>query len=491
MRSLPRPLIIAIIVIIVITAGSLYLIRSCMFGGGKGFGGAPKGMREQYANAPALYLEKEGKGVILTIVSHLKIHSYSRQGNMVRKSASTTYYLQTNDAATAAMLDEVKLKSHTDIKSYPVEVMGAAGTNAWIFMGEPMAFDAFTLEKKADIKILEEKNRNLAGKFPAERRFYQFDPSGEKLFFTAMDGSKWELNTQTLQATVSGYDEDNNPFQQQIDGILEAEKKNRAGQDSLYQQKSRRPAQQYAAKQISAAEYKQLSREYREGREVLNKERDRLRLVRRELESKERSSRERLRNLKDLKAGHTGYSDARINQDTVNGNWYGLYSTAEFRKLNDNLQYHSEHDGAARRELYIGSYAENPPGTWKLDKTTARLQGTGDIYLHGGFLLDKNSALPIHPGGAGSFLIIHKESVARDAAILVSRVDHNGKKMWTFNTGLSEWADWIFSGKQLVILGTNNKELSSGQVNLLWIIDLPGGSASGYDYYEDKLIRGK
>ncbi len=69
---MPRPWLIAMIVIIVLTGGILFLIRSCI---NSGFGGAPKGMKEQYASVQALYLEKDGKGVILTIMPHLKIHN--------------------------------------------------------------------------------------------------------------------------------------------------------------------------------------------------------------------------------------------------------------------------------------------------------------------------------------------------------------------------------------------------------------------------------
>ena len=198
MKSLPRPLLIAGLAIIILTTGSLLLIRSCIYG--KGWGGAPSGMREQYAAAPALYLEKEGRAVVFTLVPHLKIHSYTRRGNSVQRSASTTYYLQTNDAVTAEKTGEQQLIDHSDLKSFPVEILGASASLAWLYAGELMAFDAFSLEKKADAALLEQKNSRLAGQLPAERRYYRFDKASGFIFITAKDGSKWKLDTRTLLA---------------------------------------------------------------------------------------------------------------------------------------------------------------------------------------------------------------------------------------------------------------------------------------------------
>lgn len=488
MKSLPRPLIIAIIVIIVLSAGSLLLIRSCLFGkGGKGLGGAPAGMREQYASAPALYLEKDGKAVILTIMPHLKIHSYSRQGNMVRKSASTTYYLQTNDAATAAMLSEVKLKSHTDIKNYPVEVIGASGSLAWVFVGEPMAFDAFTLEKKADISSLEEKNKHLAGKFPAERRYYRFDKNSGIIFFTTIDGTKWKLDTKTLLANPAG-EEDAKEADRDLEAVERAEKKNQSDLDSLYQQMDRVPSKQYAAGEISYAEYNRISKVYREQRSLLYKVRDSLRELRHQLQATARASKEWERNLEKLREGKPNYSEIMLNQDTLNGHWYGLYSPVELNKLNNRLQSQSEFDETARRELYISGYSEIRPGTFELEGPAKVAAGTS--YLHGGFLLDKKNARPIHLSGS-SYIIIHKEQIGQQANILLSRVNISGQTAWTCNTRLTEWADWFYTGRQLILLGTDNKDLSSGQVNVLLCIDIATGKTIRYDYYEDKIVAEK
>lgn len=490
MKSLPKPVIIAAIAIIVLTAGSLFLIRSCLFGkNGKDIGGAPAGMREQFASSPALYAEKESKSVIIAIVSHLKIHSYSRKGNMIQKRASTTYYVQANDAVSGAMLGEVKLKAHTDIKNYPVEVLGMAGTTAWFFAGEPMAFDAFSLDKKADINMLEQKNPHLTGKFPAERRYYIFNNNGT-IYFTAMDGTKWELNTATLLATAKEFTISDDFFVQQIASVEQAEKQNQADLDSLYRQKDREPSKQYAAGKISYDEYNRISKQYREERDILFKRRDSLRQVKYKWRDLERSGRELQRNLENLRDGNPDYSRIRINQDTLNGIWYGLYSPGELQKLNSRLQYHSENDETARRQLYLSTCTETRPGTFETDKAAMTAAPSQNSFLHGGFLLDKKTALPIHIEGP-SFIIVHKDQIGREASILISRLSADGKKEWTFNTGLTGWADWFYNGKQLIIMGTDNKNLSSGQVNVLLCLDISTGKAFRYDYYSNKVVTDK
>ena len=58
---------------------------------------------------------------------------------MTRRSVSTSYYVQANDAVTGESCMR-KIKKHTQIKFYLVEVLGYAGNSAWVFAGELMAF---------------------------------------------------------------------------------------------------------------------------------------------------------------------------------------------------------------------------------------------------------------------------------------------------------------------------------------------------------------
>lgn len=485
MKPVSRPLVTALLVSILLAGGILFGVRRCVFGKG----GAPPGMREQYAAAPALIIEKDGQSVILTIVSHLKIHSYSRRGNMVQKSASTTYFLQSNDAISAAMLGEVKLKSHTAIKNYPVEVLGCAGTTAWIFAGEPMAFDAFTLEKKADIGILEEKNRELTGRFPAEKRFYRFDGRQGKIYFTASDGTRWVLDGQTLLVSAAGETEEIPETEARLTALEAAEKKNQADMDSLYQQKDRRPSEDYAAGRISAAEYNRISREYREERKKLTEERDSLRREKyryRDLQREEETLERELENLAD---GHVNYSELRTNQDSIGNQWYGLYAEDEYRRLSERFQFHSAHDETARRRLYVSVLEKGRNGEYLFSRENAQIPPGQKGFLQGGFLLDKKSGRPVRLPENG-YLAVHKDQIGQEGKILVSRLLSSGETGWTVNSGLKEWADWFITGTSLVLLGKNNEDLSGNQVNLLQIIDLRSGTVKRYDYYQDKLLNG-
>ena len=477
MRLTAKPVLGIIITAILIVLGFIYLLKGCL-----------AKYDERFTKPPVLLFEKNGKSVVFAITEFQKTVSYSRKGGMVRKSVNTTYYIQTNDASTAEMVAEKKIKKQREIKNHPVEIMGASGDNAWLFMNEPMAFDAFTVELKADKTALEEKNPSLAGKLPEERRYYFFNPADKNIYLTAKDGTKWKLNTQTLLATQEEYDEDQSPLEQQISLLEKAEKKNREEQDSLYQQKNLRPSKQYAAGQITREEFGRIQKIYFEERTLLSKALDSLRVIKRMLEAQERSGQDLERAIKNLQRGNPGYYNLKINQDTVNGHWFGLYSKNEFENLYNRMQHQSENDETARRRLYKSTVSRNSNGDWQIEKESAAQVGGNASFLHGGFLLDKKTALPVHLAGPDAFLIIHKQEVGQKAAILVSRVTQDGKILWTFNSNLSDWLDWQVSSKQLIITGSNNEELSGGEANILLCVDLVNGKAAGYDYFKRKQI---
>ena len=70
---------------------------------------------------------------------------------------------------------------------------------------------------------------------------------------------------------------------------------------------------------------------------------------------------------------------------------------------------------------------------------------------------------------------------------MLARVDLKGDTKWTINTMLTEFADWIYTGKSLIILGNDNKEIGSSNANLLMIIDLQTGKAVKHDYFTEKM----
>jgi hypothetical protein len=174
------------------------------------------------------------------------------------------------------------------------------------------------------------------------------------------------------------------------------------------------------------------------------------------------------------------------NQDTINGKWYGLYSKAEFTKLYERVQIQRAYDETARRELISTSYKALPYGDYMISKKESQVEANGQFFLQGGMLLNKTNALPIRLDAPDCYLVTYKDKIGNDGKIVVARVTMEGRILWNMETGLKSWGDWIFTGKHLFITGTDNKELSSGQTNVLWSVDLVTGKAARYDYFSDK-----
>ncbi|MBK8520676.1 MAG: hypothetical protein IPL54_07240 [Chitinophagaceae bacterium] len=109
------------------------------------------------------------------------------------------------------------------------------------------------------------------------------------------------------------------------------------------------------------------------------------------------------------------------------------------------------------------------------------------VYLQGGFLLNKTNALPIHLKNDDGFIICYREKVGNAGNIILARVDLKGNSKWTLNTKLNEFTDCIYTGKQLIILGNDNDEISSGDANLLLCINMQNGKALMHDYFTNKM----
>ncbi|MEO7984493.1 MAG: PA2928 family protein, partial [Bacteroidota bacterium] len=334
-----KPLFIALITIGTFITGFIFLLKGCL-----------TKYDERFIKPPALVIEKNGKKVIFSIEEFEKTTSYSQKGGMTNKSVSITYSVQTNDGETAELIAVKKLKNHRQVKNFPVEVMGASGTTAWIFMGEPMAFDAFTLDKKADIRILEEKNGSLQGKFPVERKFYSFNRENATIYFTATDGTKWQLNAETLVAGPADYRANEGPFLRRLSVLEKQLKENQVLLNNLYQEKSNGPAKDYDARKISFAEYQKELQAYYNESKGLNKIRDSLLLIQRDLDKNKRKMEDHDRAIKNLERVNPGFSQTKSNQDTASGQWFGLYSDEELEKLNDRVSDQGAYDETVRRK---------------------------------------------------------------------------------------------------------------------------------------------
>lgn len=478
MRLTSRPVLAFLIGLALIIAGFIFLLRGCL-----------SRYDERFARTPLLLVENKGQQRLVSLVEYQRAVNYSRSGGMTRKTIRVTYYLQAHDVQTGAVTGSVKIKKGKAIKQYPVELIAASGPYAWLFAGELMAFDAFTLEKKADIAELEKENPGLKGLFPAERRYYAYRPGDRDILFTSTDGRIWKLDLVSLKATESTEDPGLTPAEQAVERLNKAVQANRDAQDSLYQQKSYRPARAYQAGQLDAATYRSLQAAYMKEREMLSKQRDSLYTALRQAEKQTRESSDLERKKEQLQRGNAGFDQLRVNQDTLAGQWWGLYTAAELQKAGGRFDWQSAYGETARRQLYTAPLSENREGEPEIRPENARPAALRSSYLQGGFLLDKNTALPVRLAG-GERLIIHRDKLGREGSIQVSRVSGNaGTDRWTVNSGLAEWGDWLLTSQSLIILGSRHPELSSGENNRLLVIELNSGKTSVYDYFNDKLER--
>ncbi|MEO7309350.1 MAG: PA2928 family protein [Chitinophagaceae bacterium] len=460
------------------------LITSTIFLILLGFGGCMFLMRgclakydERSALPPVLFFEKNGQQILLAIVKYDKATSYSSGGGMTSKSVSTTYFLQTNDAVSGAKLQEQKLKDHSDIKEYPIEIMGSASQLAWMFVGEPMAFDPFTLDKKADIGILEVKNPQLKGKFPKERRYYKFNRYSGTIAITATDGSKWQLNTASLQATDVTNTASQDPYTAELEAVTKK-------LEDLKKQIDISGEQDYNRQSGLSIKVRQAIFEQRD---ILYKKRDSLNKIKNSIEKLQRTTKDRARAteaMQEIRMSQS-YNQIKVNSDTLNGKLYGLYSKDEFKKVYDRFEYRTEYDETSRRQFLSATVTPKDDYLY-IDNQSAGYPNASQSFLHGGFLLNKQTGTPIHL--KNGWLIVHKTEVGKNGLIQVSGITTDGKVPWTANPGLPEWVDWFTTASHLYILGTNNKELSSGECNALFIVDLTTGKISAFDYFTDKPV---
>jgi hypothetical protein len=469
---LPRkPIIIVLITIGLLVGGFILLLKGCL-----------SKYDERSAIMPALYFQKDGRGVIFTVVKFDKATSYSRKGNFISKSVSTSYFIQTNEVETGDKTGDRKIRHHSDIRNYPVEVLGAAGNQAWVFMGELMAFDPFTLETKADQSLLEEKNPLLKNKLPGERRFYSYDYSDQSINLVATDGSRWKLNPITLVATENNHDE--NGVDKMDNKYERLVRQNQASMDSLVEKKLRQPSRMLSAKQITMKEYQRLMEEFRREQSALHSVRDSLNRLSSNSQKSERAKEDERRKLDALR-GKTGisFSQAKVNTDTMNGKWYGVYTRQELAKVSDRVQSHTAHDETARRQLIVSTIADQNDEQ-VFEKNKASVISNSTFFLNGGFLLNKNTGNPIHRGN--NFFVVHKNSIGNEGMIQLTIIDTTGQALMTFDSQLKEWADWIYTDNHLLVFGKDNKDLSGNEVNVFFALNLTTGKVVRYDFFQGK-----
>ncbi|PZR24844.1 MAG: hypothetical protein DI535_20765 [Citrobacter freundii] len=470
--SFPVRLTFSIVLFMVfVVVGFMYLLRGCL-----------SKYDERSISPKVLYFEKGNNKVVFAVLQYDKATSYERSGGFVNKTVSTTYSIQINDAVTAEKLNEKEIKEHSDIKNHPVEIMGASGDHAWVFMSEPMAFDPFTLKTIAAVHDLEERNPALKGKFPEERRYYRFDNNDHNLYITAKDGSAWMIDGKTFVASQQEFAE------QGVDArIRELEKmlkENARQRDSMLENNLRRPSRQLASKEIDMKTFKQLTGIFNQERARVDAQRDSLQKLLTELNESKREKEEFSRRAESLQDKFQ-FSQARLNGDTTDGKWIGLYSEKEMDELYENFSYRVAYDETARRRWYTSALKPGRNSDMVVDKENTQVSTCLEKYLDGGFLVDNTTGKPLRLPD-GSRVVIYKNQIGNEGKIQLGKIDNKGVLKWSIDTGLTEWADYLFNGKQLIITARDNKELSGDECNILLLVNVENGKGEEFDYFEQR-----
>ena len=465
------------LVLITIIAGFIFLLRGCL-----------SGYDERSAITPALYFEKDDKAVVFSIVEYGKATSYKSGPGGTFKSMSVNYFIQANDAKSAVLIANKKIKHHSDIKFHPVKVLGAGNNTAWVFIGELLAYDPFTLEKIADREIIETKNPQLKGKMPDEERYYEYNRNSNSILITATDGSKYLLSTTDIKATA--VDDDvisKNP----VEGKIKALKKQEEALDQQYRagyDRYRGYNQLYSEKKISYTAYLDSGKNFNRLQDSISKWKSNIRNQISDLYDLKDADRDIKTKIENLAGRNKSYGSICTAVDTFNSKWYGLLSTEDLEKPETRFRYRSVYKETARNKFYTAALTIKDRTRKAIELQLAEPEKINDaVYLQGGFLLNKETGLPIHFKNNDGFIICYKEKVGNLGSIMLSRVDLKGNATWAINTRLAAFADWIYTGNQLIILGNDNMEISSGNTNLLMIIDLQTGKAVKHDYFTGKM----
>ncbi|MEO8770526.1 MAG: PA2928 family protein [Ferruginibacter sp.] len=176
-----------LVIIILAVAGFIFGLRSCL-----------SRYDEREAIPQVLYFKNDTSSVLFSLVKYTKVNSYSNTGGFTRKTISEYYYVQCNNAITGEKINSRKVAA--DVKNFPEKILGAEGRHAWAFVNELMAFDAFSLAKVADVKMIEAKNPLLKGMMPNASQYYEFNDSAKGIVFKTNDGAKWLIHSNTLIA---------------------------------------------------------------------------------------------------------------------------------------------------------------------------------------------------------------------------------------------------------------------------------------------------
>lgn len=437
---------------------------------------------QRFKFSKGVIVESNGQDILFTLVEKRKTTSYSRGGAINYTRYNTTIWIQTLDMASGKELKRKKLMNIRKVKNHPIECWGAANQWVWCFINEVRAYDPTTLEEKFNLKILEEKNPSLKGKLPAENQYYEPHIADGYIKITALDGVEYALDLNTQQCAPWKENTAANPYAQMETRLKELQDE----MDSNYAW-MRRYSQQYSDEKLTYKEYQKNERKFMDRRDSLEEIIDSLQTISRESEDLAReleNYKREIDNFKDI----SYYDLGSISQttDSLKGHCYLLRTEEAAAKLDDYFRIDRSYEEKDRNGFYTGMFEPRKSinSYLKIDLSSIKRMGTTD-FLQGGFLVDFSTARAIHLSNPDGFLVVHRDIIGDNALFQVSRVDMDGKVVWTVNSELPvRLEDICISSRYLVLFGCTNHELSGDAANSIVMIDLASGQFKVYDYMQ-------
>ncbi|MEO7522696.1 MAG: hypothetical protein ABIT58_01305, partial [Ferruginibacter sp.] len=191
--------------------------------------------------------------------------------------------------------------------------------------------------------------------------------------------------------------------------------------------------------------------------------------------------------LKDLRRTGLDFNQLKVNQDTCNHQWLGLYSRGEIETINTTLSFTPQFGQDERRQFYNAAYDRSSHNPFEITKPILQVSTATKFYLNGGFLADKQTGNAIQLTDPAGYMMIHKKIIGPEGEIIIGRISSEGKTLWEINTGVKQWIDYKFTGNSLFIFGNDNKEIGSGDCSIFLVVDCRSGSVKVYDYFKDQM----
>jgi len=201
----------------------------------------------------------------------------------------------------------------------------------------------------------------------------------------------------------------------------------------------------------------------------------------------ERLSRQLQDRLKDLQKPGLDFNQLKVNQDTSNHHWLGIYSSEEIETLYKKISLMPQSGQDVRRQFYNAVYDSVPYRGIEFNDPKLLASTADTYYLNGGFLADKQTGKAIQLNDPNGYLLIHKKVIGADGEIIISRILNDGRTLWQLNTGVSKWIDYKFTGNSLFIFANDNKEVSSSECSVFIVVDCKSGTVNKYDYFKDAI----